>query len=704
MAKVTKHAEKESQRIAAKKKQIRWFSIGAAIVVVIFACALFLNSALPMRSLTALSVKGKDGVTVNISPVEYKFFYRQAVSEYENSIYSAFPDNYSEFLPNSSLPLDAQIYDEETGETWADRYRFLAATKAKEYGSIWAEIVDKGQQDVLSEEKAEEIDSSLETLKLYISYGFYGTNVKNLKGYLVSIYGKGMDETTYRRLLREQLVIEEYTERVRNAFEYTPERVNAHYDENKDKFDVFDYRYVLINHNAQDQISVDDEAVTAAMAEAKKLAEKLQSAKTEEEFIALADEALGIVDAKKNADSGTTPEEDASAPDGETDDAENPDGEAAADDKTDGDASTDADKEDDDTDEPGPLEFYDAEYYHKHYRGGIVTPAMQEWMFASSREKGDIGIMSVLENETLSTGWYVVYYIGRDDNQYDTASFREILITPTEVLESAHQTSDENGNAVLDEEAFQAAKAEANAAAKKEAEDLLAVWGKDGVLEYTTAEPTPSPEPSPTPTADPSATPPPTADPSATPTPTVDPTAAPTPTATPSATPTPTATPTPSATPTATPTPSATPTADTSATPTPTPDPSAEPEEPKPEYPAYSDERMEAIIKDGKSDGTVEYGLYENVAKYDLALNTALLDYLYGEDRAGADLKKGDYKMIAVTDANGYTSYHIVLFRGFGGTYHNYLADTSLRDADVADWQAHYQDTVLKKHWGFRFA
>jgi hypothetical protein len=646
MAKVTKHAEKENQRKAAKKKQIRLVSIGAAIVVVIFACALFLNSALPMRSLTALSVEGKDGVTVNISPTEYKFFYRQAVTKYENGVYSMFPDNYSEFLPNSSLPLDAQIFDETTGETWADRYRTLAANEAKEYASIWAEILNKGEQDVLSDEKEEQVETTIETMKIYIGYGLYGASVKNLKSYLSSVFGKGMDEDTYRRLLREQFVIEEYTERVSKAFSYTPEQIASKYSENKDKFDTFEYRYVLINHDAQDLIGDDDAAVTAAMAEAKKLAEKVQTAKSENEFLALVDEALAEVEAKKDADSDAEADSDAAAPDSDSEETVKPDDTEAAGAKAAGDDESAAEPEDEDTDTTSPLKFYNAEFYHRHLRGGLVSPSMQEWMYSSSRETGDIGIMSVLENETRSTGWYVVYYIGRNDNQYATASFREILIKPAEVSESSYMTSDESGTAVLDDAAFQQAKLDANAAAKKSAEDLLVVWGKDGELDYTAAEPEPTPTP--TPTADPEATP----------------------------------TPAPSEEPTPTP----------------------EPTEPPPTYPAYSDERLLAIIMDGKSAGTAEYGLYENVAKYDSVQSDELLDYLYGEDRADGTLKKGDYKLIPVTDTNGYTSYHIVLFLDWGISYHDYLADKELRDADIAAWAEHYKDTVLKKHWGFRFA
>lgn len=88
-----------------------------------------------------------------------------------------------------------------------------------------------------------------------------------------------------------------------------------------------------------------------------------------------------------------------------------------------------------------------------HSMGSNLNAAYAEWLRDSARKSGDV---TVVEN-TDGTGYYVVAYIGRDDNHYPTVSVRHILI---------EAEADENG----------AWSDEALAAAKARAEEILAEY------------------------------------------------------------------------------------------------------------------------------------------------------------------------------------------------------------------------------------
>ena len=117
----------------------------------------------------------------------------------------------------------------------------------------------------------------------------------------------------------------------------------------------------------------------------------------------------------------------------------------------------------------GQEELYkDSEYTRYSTTGQSLNSAYSEWMLDAARKEGDV---EALEAET---GYYVVMYLDRQDNHYNTRSMRHILIKAE---------ADEN-NEYTDE---------AKEAARERAEELLDEWKsgaktEDSFAELATAE------------------------------------------------------------------------------------------------------------------------------------------------------------------------------------------------------------------------
>ena len=114
-----------------------------------------------------------------------------------------------------------------------------------------------------------------------------------------------------------------------------------------------------------------------------------------------------------------------------------------------------------------------------------VNGSYAEWMADSNRKEGD---MSYFASESTSTaedgtettetvGYYVVYYIGSNDNEFPLANVRHILVTP----EHSHEEGEEHaeGETYSDEEM---------AAAKATAEEILKEWKSGAATEESFAE------------------------------------------------------------------------------------------------------------------------------------------------------------------------------------------------------------------------
>ena len=196
-------------------------------------------------------------------------------------------------------------------------------------------------------------------------------------------------------MLEKTYYAADYADEVAENPAVTSEEIEARYAENPDDFDTVSFRYFYISVSAGE-----DEDETEAAKNAKLAAEAMATAENEQEFM---DYALENTSEDKRED-------------------------------YDADASTKANR-----------------ISYSSINSGYV-----DWLYDEARTEGDTYVYESAGEEKVN-GYYVLYYIGRDDIRYDTINVRHILITPEQ---------DEEGN-VTDE---------AKQAAKTKAEELLAEW------------------------------------------------------------------------------------------------------------------------------------------------------------------------------------------------------------------------------------
>ena len=172
---------------------------------------------------------------------------------------------YAKTDKDTKLPLD-------TPETWFDHYASKAMEDVKKMLVVCEAARAAGIK--LDEGEQESIDMAIEYIALYASYYGYTTN-----GYIAIMYGEGVNQRDVRKMMEisaladkyNKIRSEEFTAGVQDA------DVQAEYDANKDKYDVF-VDYITYTFTASFKASTKTDA-TAAEAENIANAEKYEAKK-----------------------------------------------------------------------------------------------------------------------------------------------------------------------------------------------------------------------------------------------------------------------------------------------------------------------------------------------------------------------------------------------------------------------------------------
>jgi hypothetical protein len=268
-----------------RKKTRRIALIITAALLVLFAGALFINSSFIRRSLPAITVG-----STKYSAADFNYFYQTSFMDYQTTVYQNMPDFAESMLPSGSKPHKSQIYNEETGETWADFLAEMAVSNMKEITVLYEDAVRNNY--VLPDDVRKEMDEGIESLRSTVP--MYGAS--SLESYLTQAFGSGMNEEAYRRLMEINYISESYSEYKREEFSYTPEQLGEYYDSKQDMLDTFTYRYFLYRADMPDESEYEDDAAydeaskQAVDAAGVQAADTLSGIHSEQDFIDTAEE------------------------------------------------------------------------------------------------------------------------------------------------------------------------------------------------------------------------------------------------------------------------------------------------------------------------------------------------------------------------------------------------------------------------------
>ena len=231
-----------------KDKTMMAAIITPIVVAVLFAAALFINSDFLRQNFAAVKVDD-----TKYSVIDFNYYYENAYAQYYNAMSGAGSFG-QDMLPEQNQSLKSQIYDPDTGETWADFFKKMALDQIKEDNKIYRAALAAGFK--LPDEQKKKLDDDFNTMKqnaLASGYSDFGV-------YLKSIFGKGMTEAAYLKNAERSYLINAYANNVRDSFKYSAADLESYYKENKDNFDTYTYRYFLVSSADLKETDYPDEA------------------------------------------------------------------------------------------------------------------------------------------------------------------------------------------------------------------------------------------------------------------------------------------------------------------------------------------------------------------------------------------------------------------------------------------------------------
>ncbi len=215
----------------------------------------------------------------NLTPAMVNYFYNAQVYEFEKS--------YGSYLGIDAASLSTQVYNEETGETWADLLMGQALNTAAQTYAIYDEAIANGA--ALSEDDQSQIDTILSSYELTAAQQGYA----NVNAYLASGYGAGCNTKSYTEYLTVTMIAENYCQQVNDGFTYTAEDLAAEYEAKPANYSTYTYRQFLISDSL---FQTDDNALSD-----EELAEKKEALATEMAASTQGDEQAFIDAAYENA-------------------------------------------------------------------------------------------------------------------------------------------------------------------------------------------------------------------------------------------------------------------------------------------------------------------------------------------------------------------------------------------------------------------
>lgn len=392
-------------------KKVKMYTIAFVVVLVfLLAIAAYVGISQYIRT-SGVNENKTIALTVGdtqLNNTELNYFFMDSVNNFysQNGNYAAI------FGLDVTKPLNQQVMDPETGDTWADYFVNTAKTNATSVYALYGAAVKEGF--TMPEAQQNSVDSTISTLELYSTiYGY-----KDANQYLKAIYGSGASLESYRSYLEKTMLASAYQTAYADSLTFTDADLRAAEADNYNKYSSYAYNYYNLpvskfleggttDENGNTTYSDEEKAAAQQKAEAaaKSLTgEEITTAKALDAAIA----ALSI-----NADNDTA---------------------------------------------------MSTRYDDQSYTG--INSTIAQWLSDSSRKEGDITYLanSTTDSDGKETinGYYVVRFDSVNDNTFPLKNVRHILVS----FEGG--TSDDSGNITYSEEE--------KAAAKATAEELLNQW------------------------------------------------------------------------------------------------------------------------------------------------------------------------------------------------------------------------------------
>lgn len=418
-AKMTERQKQE--RAEAKKVKRLTFAFVAVIVLIL---GIFIGSRIA-DGITRYGLFEKNTIAATVgshklNSVTMNYFFRDAVDNAYNTAYQYYGEEASKYVGfDVSKPLNEQVKDQESGQTWADYFFELAMDNARAIYTMYDAA--QAANFTLPEDAKATIANNLNNMQL--TAGFSGFS--SFDHYLREIYGNGSDAKNYEEYLTMQVTASAYYEYYQTTLNYDDAAIRAYDTEHPNEFSSYNFHSYYLNHTSfRTGGTTDDKGTTTYSAEETEAARKAAEAAANELVKATSVEELdaAIAALEINKDATTTPKST---------------------------ANTDV--------------------LHSNLLADYA-----QWLGASDRKAGDIKAFPSKSTSTdadgnsteVINGYYVLMFDSRVENETKMANIRQVLIA------CEGGTTDANNNTTY--------STEEKAAAHTKAEDLLKKWKDEG--------------------------------------------------------------------------------------------------------------------------------------------------------------------------------------------------------------------------------
>ena len=395
-------AEKLTEKQLAEQKEAKKLKLYTTLaVVILIALVAFAAYVGINRAVSNSGVRERNTVALTIGEhqinnAELNYFFVDAV----NTFYSQY-GSYAALLGlDTTKPLDKQIINEETKETWADDFILTAIDNAK---AAYA-LADAAKADgySLPEEAINEIDMTIANIAVYATlYGYPDADT-----YVKAMYGNGATQESLREYYELTFLARYYQDYYYDTLTYTDAELRAAEAENYNAYSTYTYNYYYLNSTNFIESETTD-YTEEQRAEGAKKAEETAKALTEG-ISTIAEFDAAVAALPMNANSTTA-----------------------------------------------------ASYRSEDVAYSSMFTGYAEWMSDSSRKAGDMTYVANVTDTTdengnpvqRTNGYYVVMFDSCNDNNFALANVRHILVA----FEGG--SYDDNGALTYSDEEKAAAKA-----------------------------------------------------------------------------------------------------------------------------------------------------------------------------------------------------------------------------------------------------
>lgn len=272
---MTKYEKKQAARIAQQKKDEKAAKLTKLVMTLVCVCivaaiAFSIGSPVVRRQQAINGVYVKIG-DHEVTKVEYDFCYNTVVNNYLNM--------YSSFLPYMGLDTSKDFADQQYDEnkSWKDAFDEMTVEQLKQIKAL----VDDSKAQNFTYDAAEDYKAFQDSLETAASEA----NISS-KEYYKKYYGEYATEARIEPFEKESLLAAAYFEELLEKNKPSDEEINSYYEENKDNYDIVDYRSFTFSASAGEDAG--EEAIAAAMEVVRQSAEDMQARRAAgEDFEAL---------------------------------------------------------------------------------------------------------------------------------------------------------------------------------------------------------------------------------------------------------------------------------------------------------------------------------------------------------------------------------------------------------------------------------